>query len=85
MVMNRSHFITIQNVASFLHQVHVHRKGSNNLLKTIPPRILPKEYGGDAGSLLDHWGKKVNVLSVPSQQSLTVSTKVKVRRFIYRP
>jgi hypothetical protein len=40
----------------------VHRRGSDNLLKIISPRILPKEYGGEAGSLLDHWGKYLNVL-----------------------
>ena len=57
--------------------MHVHRKGSDNLLKTIPPRILPKEYGGDAGSLVDHWGKELNVLPVASPYPLTVSTKIK--------
>jgi len=53
----------------FLPQVHVHRKGSDNLLKIIPARILPTEYGGEAGPLLDHWGKDRNVLSLPSPHS----------------
>jgi hypothetical protein len=56
--------------------VHVHRRGSDNLLKVIPARILPKEYGGEAGSLMDHWGKELNVLTVSSAQSLTLSTKL---------
>ena len=50
-------------------QVHVHRRGSDSLLKIIPARILPKEYGEEAGSLLDHWGKDRNVLCVLSTQS----------------
>ena len=50
-------------------QVHVHRRGNDNLLKIIPAKILPKEYGGQAASLLDHWGKDLNVLSVPSPHS----------------
>jgi hypothetical protein len=67
MFRNRSCFITDSNVLCFLPlQVHVHRKGSNNLLKIIPARILPDEYGGEAGPLLDHWGKDVNILSLPS-------------------
>jgi len=58
--------MTVSNMVASLPQVHVHRRGSNNLLKIIPARILPKEYGGEAGSLIDHWGKDHNVLSVPS-------------------
>ena len=50
-------------------QVYVHRKVSDNLLNVIPARILPNEYGGEAGPLLDHWGKDLSVLSVPSPQS----------------
>jgi hypothetical protein len=57
-----------------LTQVHVHRRGSDSLLKIIPARILPKEYGGEAGSLLDHWGKELNVLSVPSSLSDRLSS-----------
>jgi hypothetical protein len=57
-------------------QVHVHRRGSDNLLNIIPARILPKEYGGEAGSLHDLWGKDLNVLSDPSTHSLTLSTKL---------
>ena len=69
MCRNGSYCIEVSNVVSFLPQVHVHRRGSGNLLKIIPARILPKEYGGEAGSLLDHWGKDLNMLSVPSAQS----------------
>jgi hypothetical protein len=54
--------MTVSNVASFLPQVHVHRKGSDKLLKIIPARILPKEYGGEAGSLVELWGKDLNTL-----------------------
>jgi hypothetical protein len=54
----------------------VHRRGSENLLKIIPARILPREYGGEAGSLLDLWGKDLNVLANPSSPSLSVSTKL---------
>jgi hypothetical protein len=61
--------MTVSNVVSSILQVHVHRRDSNNLLKIIPARILPKEYGGEAGSLIDHWGKDLNVLSVPSVHS----------------
>jgi hypothetical protein len=76
MYRNVSYCIKVSKVASFLPQVHVHRRGSDNLLKIIPARILPKEYGGEAGSLLDHWGKDLDVLSVPSPHSLSVSTKL---------
>jgi len=54
----------------------VHRRGSDNLLKIIPARILPKEYGGEAGPLLDLWGKDLNVLSAPAPHSLNLSTKL---------
>jgi hypothetical protein len=66
MYRNGNYCITVSKVVSFLPQVHVHRRGSDNLLKIISPRILPKEYGGEAGSLLDHWGKQINVLSFQS-------------------
>ena len=69
MFRNGSCFIIDSNVMCFLPQVHVHRKGSGNLLNVIPARILPNEYGGEAGPLLDHWGKDLSVLSVPSPQS----------------
>jgi len=46
----------------FLTQVIVHRdgktKGYDSLHAHISPKILPTEYGGEAGSILDMWGKK---------------------------
>ncbi|XP_021919716.1 uncharacterized protein LOC110829859 [Zootermopsis nevadensis] len=36
-------------------RVHVHRKGSDKLLDYVSPKILPEEYGGEAGSLHDLW------------------------------
>jgi hypothetical protein len=65
MCRNGSYCIKVSNVAFLLPQVHVHRRGSDNLLKIIPARVLPKEYGGEAGPLIDHWGKDLNVLSLP--------------------
>lgn len=43
-------------------RVHVHRKDSNTLLDFVSTKILPKEYGGNAGSiheLWDGWKKKI--------------------------
>jgi len=76
MYRNESYCMKVSNVTSFLPQVHVHRRGSDSLLKIIPAKILPKEYGGEAGPMLDHWGKDLNVLSLPSTQSLNLSTKL---------
>jgi hypothetical protein len=46
----------------FLAQFLVHRdgylKGYDSLHEHITPKILPKEYGGEAGSISDMWGKR---------------------------
>jgi hypothetical protein len=46
----------------FLTQLIVHRdgntKGYESLHAHISPKILPIEYGGEAGSILAMWGKK---------------------------
>ena len=46
----------------FLTQLIVHRNGNTNgyesLHAYVTPEILPTEYGGEAGSILDMWGKK---------------------------
>jgi hypothetical protein len=34
-----------------------HLKGYDSLHEYISPKILPKEYGGEAGSILDMWGE----------------------------
>jgi hypothetical protein len=38
-------------------QIHIHTKGFGSLHRKISPKILPSEYGGDNGSLIDHWCK----------------------------
>ncbi|XP_069698964.1 alpha-tocopherol transfer protein-like [Periplaneta americana] len=43
-------------------RIHIHRKGSESLLQHIPTKILPKEYGGGAGSMLDLWSMWVKKL-----------------------
>jgi len=73
----------------FLPQVHVHRS-SDKLLNLIPARILPKEYGGEAGPLLDLWGKDLNVLSAPSPHSdrlwsITFGVKLHVSLTSFKP
>lgn len=39
-------------------QIHVHGSNFEEVLKHIPKELLPKEYGGDDGTiqeLVDHW------------------------------
>lgn len=36
-------------------RIHVHTKGFQSLHQKISPKILPSEYGGENGSLMDHW------------------------------
>ena len=49
--------------AFFFTQLIVHRdgntKGYESLHAHISPKILPTEYGGEAGSILDMWGKRL--------------------------
>jgi hypothetical protein len=40
-----------------LSQIHVHTKGYSTLHGRISKRVLPSEYGGENGSLIDHWCK----------------------------
>ncbi|XP_069698827.1 retinol-binding protein pinta-like isoform X2 [Periplaneta americana] len=37
--------------------LHVHRNGVGNLYDYVPQRIMPNEYGGEAGPLRDLWEK----------------------------
>ncbi|XP_069698826.1 retinol-binding protein pinta-like isoform X1 [Periplaneta americana] len=38
-------------------RLHVHRNGVGNLYDYVPQRIMPNEYGGEAGPLRDLWEK----------------------------
>lgn len=40
-------------------QIYIHRKGSNSLHQYLPIKILPLEYGGEAGRMSDLWGKLI--------------------------
>ncbi|XP_059059454.1 alpha-tocopherol transfer protein-like [Achroia grisella] len=43
-------------------RIQVHNQNYNNMYKSIPKSVLPKEYGGDDGTvqeLTDHWKAKV--------------------------
>jgi hypothetical protein len=42
--------------------MHVHRKGMDTLHEKIDKKILPEEYGGQAGSINDLWSKSRPVL-----------------------
>jgi len=41
---------------SFL-QIHVHGSDYTSLYEHVPKKFLPTEYGGEAGSTAEHWGK----------------------------
>ncbi|KAJ9584950.1 hypothetical protein L9F63_020699, partial [Diploptera punctata] len=36
-------------------RIYIHRKGSNTLSQYVSPKILPYDYGGNAGSIHDLW------------------------------
>jgi hypothetical protein len=51
------------DICSCLPQIHVHMKGCDTLQKRVSQRILPTEYGGDAGPLRDLWSKLLIVFT----------------------
>ncbi|KAJ9584957.1 hypothetical protein L9F63_020706 [Diploptera punctata] len=36
-------------------RIHVHRKGADSLKNSLPVKVLPSEFGGEAGKLRDLW------------------------------
>jgi len=38
-------------------QIQVHGSDWTSLYEQVPKKILPIEYGGEAGSVAEHWGK----------------------------
>ena len=38
-------------------QIQVHGSDWTSFYEQVPKKILPNEYGGEAGSVADHWGK----------------------------
>jgi len=48
---------------SFL-QIHVHGSDWTSLYEQVPKEILPTEYGGNAGSTEEHWGKIHTIISM---------------------
>jgi hypothetical protein len=41
---------------SFL-QIHVHDSDLTAFYEQVPKKILPTEYGGEAGPTAEHWGQ----------------------------
>jgi hypothetical protein len=37
-------------------QIQVHGSDLTSFYEQVPKEVLPAEYGGEAGSLQDHWG-----------------------------
>ena len=70
-----------------LTQLIVHRdgytKGYDSLHAHISPKILPKEYGGEAGSILDMWGKKTSFFKSDYETSSYCKDKSIPRRHFW--
>ena len=41
----------------YLSQIQVHGSDWTSFYEQVPKEILPREYGGAAGSVAEHWGK----------------------------
>ena len=41
----------------FLFQVQIHGSDWTSLYEQVPKEILPTEYGGNAGTVAEHWGE----------------------------
>ncbi|PSN57140.1 hypothetical protein C0J52_01303 [Blattella germanica] len=42
-------------------RIKVHNKGYSSLHEKVSPKILPSEYGGEAGPIMEHWCKRYNI------------------------
>ncbi|XP_063838772.1 alpha-tocopherol transfer protein-like [Ostrinia nubilalis] len=58
-------------------RLYVHNKNYDEMYKSIPREVLPKEYGGDAGTIqeiVDYWKKKVEEYSDWLEEDLKYGT-----------
>ena len=47
----------LPNIFVYLFQIQVHGSDWTSFYEQVPKDILPTEYGGEAGSVAEHWGK----------------------------
>jgi len=53
----KSHFNKHTWRSKCLFQIHVHGNDWTSLYEQVPKECLPTEYGGNAGSVAEHWGE----------------------------